>query len=332
MADTGAPVERAERTCGGARRLDRAVLWFAWGSLALLLLQPVAAGLLPPVTAFHNVRHLVLPLLIPLGLFALVRCRRATLPALACVGVWAFLVGGWLAPQATPGAGGADLRVLSLNLGDERSDPHLVERALVLSGADVVLLQEVAPRNERHLARALASLFPHQAWHPNGLGGKALLSRLPLVREELLTFPDGSSALDATLDVDGRALRVLCVHHRAWTAATGRLGSGVRGVEDWARERVRAGEAALVVGDLNSTPGSGVLRALEELGLACALEEAGAAFTFPVAGRYRGWPGGPMFAVDHVLAGPGLESVDAWVGEDASSDHLPVAADLRFRR
>ena len=311
--------------------MDRAIDWAAWGCLLMLLLQPLAAGTLPPVTLFHSGRHLVLPLLLPVLFFALARRRLAGLPATIGVVVWIAAWPAWRVARAPPQSA-ADFSVLTLNLGHLRSGPDEVARVLRAVDADLVLLQEVGPHHEPPLRRQLGGLYEHQAWYPLGRRGKAVLTRFPLQRQELIEFRDGASALDATAEIAGREVRVLNVHHRSWVCFGGRLSSGVLAVETWVAERRFSDEVALVAGDFNSVPGSAVLAELEESGFTSAFSQVGdgAGFTFPIPGRYKGWPWGPTHRLDHVLHSPELEALRAEVGPDAGSDHLPVIADLRF--
>lgn len=314
-----------------SRRSGRVIDWTAWGSLLILALQPLAAGTLPPVTLLHNTRHLWLPLLVPAFCLALVRRRYSALPAAVGIVIWIAGLPGWR-PAPPPTEVEADLTVLTLNVGNQRSNPEDVVGVLAAVDADLVLLQEVGSHHEA-LGRQLAGRYEQQAWYPLGRRGKALLTRLPLREQELVGFADDAKALDATVEVAGRAVRVLNVHHRGWVGVVGRLSAGVRAVEGRATDLCRSGEIALVAGDFNSVPGSAVLRQLEDSCYSSAFEQGGtgAGFTFPVPWRYRGWPWGPLLRLDHVLHSPELEALRAQVGPDAGSDHLPVIAVLRFK-
>ena len=94
-----------------------------------------------------------------------------------------------------------------------------------------------------------------------------------------------------------------------------------------------AGEAVIVAGDLNSTPGTAVMRAFGRAGLRDGFAEA-----IP-ASRYRGWTtqalGGRRLHLDHVLVSAGVRPLGigashaAGAGRfDGLSDHVPKM--LRF--
>ena len=235
------------------------------------------------------------------------------------------------------------LRVVTWNLqGRERPDLGAVTSALVGFDVDVALLQEVQRSQTRSLARRLRW---HHEWRfkhwpvvvaPEGL---ALLSPRPLVDVErrILAMPWSlwswrrRIAVAATLPHAG--LRVVDTH----------LGAGVGDAERTRQARPTIGMvgegAGLVAGDLNTTPGSPVLRAYGDAGFL----DAWAAVEQGEGGGdgSTNWKPGPRTEpptqrLDYVLAGGGVRVVDAWVptGDEAVerfgplSDHVPLVVTL----
>ena len=230
-------------------------------------------------------------------------------------------------------------RVVTWNLqGRERPDLGAVTAALIDFDPDVVLLQEVQRSQTRSLARRLGWFHEWRFKHwpvvvaPEGL---ALLSPRPLlgVERRILAMPWSfwswrrRIAVAATLAETG--LRVVDTH----------LGAGVGDAERTRQALLTVamvGEGpGLVAGDLNTSPGSPVLRAYGDAGLedAWALVGDGDGST--------NWKPGPRTEpptqrLDYVLAGGGVRIVDSWVpsGDEAVerfgplSDHVPLVVTL----
>ena len=313
-----------------AHWIIRSAAGASWACALALVVQPFAAGWLPPVTAFHQGRHLLLPLLLPLGLYLLHHRRRTAVPALLGFAFWLSFLPGWLrAPEEFTEH--SDLSVATANLAKLRSDATVVGDRLAEFDVDVIALQEVDEPHCKALRARLGRQYPYQVWYPTGLRGKALLSKHPVSSERFVPVADGTCRLEVSLDVNGRELQVFNVHHRTKVSVMGRWLAGVRELES--ALAARPDTPTLVLGDFNSVPGSWTLRGLEDLGLHNADEGLGTdpGFTFPVPGRWRGWPWGPHYRIDHVFHDANFEALHAEVGPDLSSDHLPMVAYLKLR-
>lgn len=233
-----------------------------------------------------------------------------------------------------------DFSVVSWNLlGGQR--PALSSVAELMPSAEVVVLQEVQRRQVRQLARS-----PSRWWSWS-------FKHAPLVRR-----PEGHAVLASTaavwsttvvLDrrwrwgswrrriatvsvhaIEDRLVRVIGVH----------LGGGAddgRQPDQMARcLRVAPGFAlpTVIAGDLNAEVGSPVFDVLEHHGFRTEMTAGDVPAT--------NWPPGPRHgpptkAIDHVLAGPGVEVQELLVAGSSSvqlerlrsiSDHLPVLARL----
>lgn len=93
---------------------------------------------------------------------------------------------------------------------------------------------------------------------------------------------------------------------------------------------VSEGAAVIVAGDFNAPWRAHTLEPLRDLGFREAQLEAGRgpARTWPARGLLSLPPG---IRIDHVAFSPGLECVEAWVGEATPSDHRPVFARFVLR-
>ena len=148
---------------------------------------------------------------------------------------------------------------------------------------------------------------------------------------EFFSLSSPRAHLRARVDAGGRAIEVFNVHALVWVGFFGRAAPGARDIRELADRAVSAAPAVLV-GDLNTWPGSGIYRVLARAGLRDAFGGAseGPGFTFPVFGRYRGLPLPPFLRLDYIWITPDLRCLRAEVGDTAGSDHLPLAADLAW--
>ena len=205
------------------------------------------------------------------------------------------------------------------------------------SGADVVALQEVdrfrreqsafedqpgalAQRLGMHLAYA-ANLDdePAHPGAPRAQYGTALLSRLPLESSTNTLLPcfEGSEQrglLESTVVVDGQPLRVLGTHLQ-WDSETERTRQAqaiVAALDD---------RPTVLLGDLNTTPGSPAYRCL-----AARLEDAWTLVGEGEGHTFDAEP--PPRRIDYVWAGGGVRAVSAQVLPSVASDHSALRVEV----
>ena len=205
------------------------------------------------------------------------------------------------------------------------------------SGADVVALQEVdrfrreqsafedqpsvlAERLGMHLAYA-ANLDdePAHPGAPRAQYGTALLSRLPLESSTNTLLPcfEGSEQrglLESTVVVDGQPLRVLGTHLQ-WDSETERTRQAqaiVAALDD---------RPTVLLGDLNTTPGSPAYRCL-----AARLEDAWTLVGEGEGHTFDAEP--PPRRIDYVWVGGGVRAVTAQVLPSVASDHSALRVEV----
>ena len=308
-------------------------------ALALALLGLFRRAPLAYLTAFFQVRHLLLPLALPLLVLGLLRGELGP-SLLAGIALWA----GWvrcragLGPSRKPRSAALagrrpDLRVATLNAGDHRSDPERISSWAAQCGADVICLQEIHGGHVALFERDLSALYPHRVLYGNGVGGIGVLSRKPILGHELLCMRSRLPFLKLELDLGGTSLRLIVAHPFASLALIGKASPAHQDVLDLAGEAHASKLPYLLVGDLNSTDQSATYDALGQAGLKDAWAEAGGGWapTFPVAGRYLYLPVPPVVRIDFVWYSAELELGSYQTGPDAGSDHLPLSVDLAWR-
>lgn len=263
-----------------------------------------------------------------LGLAAL-RLRRHGwwMPVPALVLAVSF---GWqpaTLPKATA-PGTADAQVLkvgtaNLNLATTDFAP-LVQWLASADAPDVVFFQEFTEQAQRALANnpALAARYPHRLAVPQpDPFGLAILSRYPFNDAQALQPRSDYDTLRlrATLVWHGQPVHLSALHPMPpLSSAFARARD--QALQDEARHLAQAGGLGVMAGDLNTTPWARGWLGAEEL----HMRRAGHALpTWPNA-----WGWLSVLPLDHVLASPGWQVVDAHTGPDLGSDHRPVVVRL----
>jgi endonuclease/exonuclease/phosphatase (EEP) superfamily protein YafD len=132
------------------------------------------------------------------------------------------------------------------------------------------------------------------------------------------------AVIEVTVDLDGQPVRVLATHPVSPLTPT-RAAQRNRTLERIAAHALTGNEPIVVMGDLNATPWSPYLQEL--LATADLIDSQvghGMQPSFPAS---RGWLG---LAIDHVLHGPELRTVERQLGPAFGSDHRMLHARLTW--
>lgn len=226
-----------------------------------------------------------------------------------------------------------------------------IRQFLAEEDAGIVCLQEFAIKDTASLSPYLPA-YPYSASHlfkGNRAFGNVTLSRYPIVRSEVLTFPDSRNlCLVTDIDVNGRVLRVYNCHLESYSISFASLvkrlfhkdtftdevaqvhgrvrGATIRRAEQV--ESVLASEASsdlpcLVCGDFNDTPVSYTYRKLCQT-KKDSFVESGTGFS----GTYSAlWP---MIRVDYILLPQEFASARHETPRVPWSDHYPVTTHIYF--
>jgi endonuclease/exonuclease/phosphatase family metal-dependent hydrolase len=253
--------------------------------------------------------------------------------------------------REAPARGDAHVRVGTFNIHHgvgASGDLDLARTAAAIAGldADLVGLQEVdrnwAGRsgfadqavdlaNDLGMHLAFGASLSRRRRRLNGapLGqyGNALLSRFPIrdIRTTLLPRPRGGerrALLHAEVVINGVALRCLVTHLQHLTR-TERLAQADAIARTITGTVTGQDGPTVLVGDLNSAPGSAEVQALTEH-LVDAWPHAGVGTGCTYSAQT------PFMRIDYVLASPDIAIERVRVVPTDASDHLPVAADLRL--
>ncbi|MBW2461920.1 MAG: endonuclease/exonuclease/phosphatase family protein [Deltaproteobacteria bacterium] len=319
------------------RRAPRSRLWAAAWVTAFTAVVVGGAHYLAVAPIYPLVvMNMMLPWLAAAAIAAFtasVLGRQGMLIPFALLGALAssWPVAGERLPQNATYPQGLPFRVLTANLYVGNTNHQGTIASLLGADADVICLEEVTHGWAVSLeAIDVTTAYPHRLLSPEDSPfGIALLSRLPLTDVEEYSLAD-LPQLRATVDVEGTAVEVHCVHlmppFTPDLYAVHRRG----GDELLAMLTARPPDAGpiVVAGDFNSTPYNALHNQLTAM-----LEDAWIAgedgFGHSAPANLSAIP--PM-RVDHVYVGAGARSMGGELLPGNGSDHYPVAVDLAIPR
>jgi endonuclease/exonuclease/phosphatase (EEP) superfamily protein YafD len=268
---------------------------------------------------------------VAMGLVAWMLRRRAwqlAAPALVVAGSFVWQPAA-LPPAAEPDISNAKvLKVGTANLNLDTTDFTPLRQWLASADApDVVFLQEFTELAQRALVddAAIAARYPHRLAVPQpDPFGLAILSRHPLADARALqprTDYD-TLRLHATLLWQGQPVHLSALHPMP-PLSSAYAQARDHALRDEALRLSQSGGLGVMAGDLNTTPWARGLWGAEQ----AQMRRAGPGVpTWPNA-----WGWLSVLPLDHVLASPGWQLVEAHTGPDLGSDHRPMVVRLVAR-
>lgn len=252
--------------------------------------------------------------------------------------VWRF--GVLFLPGRSVAAGSDGLIVMTYNVAHDFVEPDDLVTALRSSGADIIGLQELTEAHAATIERDLKEVYPYQVLYGTGVPGKGVLSRFPIVEEELFYLQahrlphlrvvvDVHDARPSSPDVP---ITVIVAHPPPPGLSLG----GYR-VHPYAAAEISslaqmavANGPGVLMGDFNLTDQNDNYALLLDAGLNDAFRAVG----WGLGATWPARPIGPLrllVRVDYVWYSASFYATRAWVGPDAGSDHRPVLAQLAWR-
>ncbi|MEU2113049.1 endonuclease/exonuclease/phosphatase family protein [Streptomyces sp. NPDC019507] len=261
---------------------------------------------------------LLVPVLLALALVR--RSATALIALLVPAIVWLNLFGGLLTDKA---GDGGNLTVATHNVNAENTDPEGTAREVAASGADVVALEELTGDAVPAYEKALA---PQYRYH-SVQGTVGLWSKYPMSDTRPVDIRLGwVRAMRSTVATPAGDVAVYVAHlpsvrvkmNAGFTASQRDTSADALG-EAIARDRVGR---VVLLGDLNGTMNDRSLNAVTSQ-MRSTQGAAGDGFGFS-------WPASfPMARIDQIMV-KGVEPVSSWTLPRTASDHLPIAASVRF--
>lgn len=333
----------------GLRAVRGRLLWRLYDLYALLVIgylivSQIAGNAIWPITVFAYVTIITVPIafvLLPIALWKR-RWFGATLQIICALAfIWILLdtLPNGKNPPAPEGA--KILTALTYNIGAGTAPVDELIPMLRESGADVVALVEVNDDVASAIESDLSDLYPYRVVRGGGIPGKALLSRFPISSHEWLEFNPGRPDLRADIDFEGSPITVVVAHPPPpeITATGVEDRPGTERQIDALTALISGTETpTLLLGDFNITRQHDEYVAIQDAGMTDAFNEAGHGFGFTMPARLQLFSAVsdrlasirivPLARIDYIWASDAWLPLDAWVGDDAGSDHLPVLARL----
>lgn len=222
--------------------------------------------------------------------------------------------------------------VMTHNAGNGLATSQELVEVLRSSGADIIGLQEINSTQVRAINQNLSDVYPYRILFGNGIPGKGLLSKFPIVEyQQLNLYPDRPDLRASIQLLDGKINVIVAhpppprIHSNGIYMNTATI-SQIETLLDLAT----TGEPVVMLGDFNMTSRSTQHEMLRSKGLVDAFQAAGQGLGFTLPMRYKNVPLLPMARVDYIWHSNHLTSIDSWIGSHTGSDHLPVLARIRW--
>jgi endonuclease/exonuclease/phosphatase (EEP) superfamily protein YafD len=294
--------------------------------------------------ALLNTLALYLFLPLPLLLSASIWRRRWTLALGLALPTAAFaaLYGTLLLPRQSPAEarGPAVITAMSFNVLTSNKDTKALERAIRAAPPDILGMQELTGAKRAALRAAFSQDLPYHTFdQPEAFGNIGLMSRYPIETVTQVALPTSQPALHAIVRVGSLQLHVFVAHvspnhlfkNPSVGLATAASSAYARRAAEVARLREEIDNLdapVLVLCDCNLTD---ISQAYAELGavLADSFREAGWGLRNTNGGSLFG-TFVPLQRIDYIWHSAGVVPLDAAVGQQGGSDHLPVVARLRL--
>lgn len=294
--------------------------------------------------------HFFWPLLV-LWPLALLQGRPSDrLLLLAPTLLFLYLYGGLFLPNRLPAyqTEPRPLHLMTFNMWAGTRGTNTARIIIDRGLPDIVALQEVSYGMQSTIEKTIGNYYPYQSFNYSGRGGLAVLSRYPLQRLSSDMLIDlFCSQYRVTVDAAHQFRLYNCHPYSTHvTYPTNYWGALANQVEESFRLRTRLGErlakaiqshgeAAIVLGDFNTTDQSDAYRQLTTI-LSDAHRTSGWGFghTFPAGiALFRKPPVLPrLVRIDLILYSPAFVALQSAVGSTyGKSDHLPLRAVLAWR-
>ncbi len=324
-------------------RKHPSLTWFIGGYAAFIVLWLLSRAWLfdrawPPALLNTIAEYLFIPLPVQLLLGLWARQRSFLLLGLPTL-AFLLLFGELFLPSFTepaPTRSGSPITAMSFNVLYTNQDYDAIVSSIQAASPDVIGFQELTPASGRAIAGELEADYPFGTLQNLEEGRSAgLLSRFPLETAEWFSLPPRDISLHTTILMDGRRVHVFVVHlspNNFFTAQASELVSLVK---------ERYGRRAAEVNRLEAE-----VDALQEPVLLlcdCNMTDTSEAYAhlrrfLRDSFREVGWGMGhtlhppqlpiPVQRIDYVWHSAEFIALDAFVGQEGSSDHLPMVAKL----
>ena len=283
-------------------------------TVALYIFVPLIIFL--PFALFFKRWSLLFGLCFPLGLF---------------IGLYSsFFLPSLSAPVAQ---NQQTIKAMTFNMLRSNTDYDSIVKMVAENNPDIIGLQEITPQAAPILVERFAKYYPYYAFHPVELTHNVgILSRFPIDKLIALPAPPIKRGIQVTLRLNnGEPLEAIVTHLIPFYP----LNKFYRLAQDWYTRRAQQvsylsdvvkqyDDPLIIMCDCNFTDTSQTYSQMRRV-MNDSFHEAGWGFGHTFLGKLF-----PVGRIDYIWLTEDIKTVEAYIGKEASSDHLPVIAELQL--
>ena len=320
---------------GAVHVIVRLLVWAAVACVGLLAVSQATTrgSSFPLVYIGQALSPYLFALMVPVALAALWQRELLLGLTAAAVSLPLLVVSGPLIrPTPLPDPTGPTVTVLSSNIWWRNGDLAAAVSTVLGADADVIVISELTDDIDDALTAAgVDESYPHRAGTPdNWSKGLGLWSRYPVISSRLLPV-EGRTTVEAVIDVDGTAVRIIGAHPSQPISPEGR--------DTWKPALRQITEIALdpsapptvVVGDMNASWWHPPYRQMVAAGLVDVHNALGDVLSasWPANGRHNS----PSFVrIDRALLTPGMTATAIDDLDVPGSDHVAFVVTVAVSR
>ncbi|MGD1872050.1 MAG: endonuclease/exonuclease/phosphatase family protein [Mastigocoleus sp.] len=229
------------------------------------------------------------------------------------------------------------INVMSFNILFKNDNYDELVKMVNNNSPDIIGLQEVFPTKASKIKKLFLSDYPYQTFNPFKnyyTHNVALLSRFPIIDTTILPYKEMERGLRATLDIGGgKQIQVIVAHlvpnypSHEFLKLAKKWYSRRLAEASYLQKIVKNRNFPIVMMcDCNFTDTSEAYSRINSV-MDDSFYQAGWGFGHSFKGFVF-----PLGRIDYIWNTRELRAIDAYVAEDAGSDHLPIMAKLSFSR
>ncbi|MBF2018365.1 MAG: endonuclease/exonuclease/phosphatase family protein [Rivularia sp. T60_A2020_040] len=279
--------------------------------------------------------YIFVPLIIFLPLAVLLRRWRLFLGLCFPLGIFIGLYSSFFVPSlsAPISQNQQTIKAMTFNMLFNNDDYDSINKMVAENNPDIIGLQEVAPQTVPILIERFSKDYPYHAFHPIELDHNVgILSRFPIDKFITLPAPPIKRAIQVTLRLNnGEPLEAIVAHltpnyphYKFFKLAKYWYTSRAAEVSYLTNMIKQYNQPVIFMCDCNFTDTSENYSQMHHV-MRDSFHEAGWGF-----GHTYLSPLFPIVRIDYIWHTKQLQAIDAYVGKEAGSDHLPVVAKLQL--
>ncbi|MEM7555681.1 MAG: endonuclease/exonuclease/phosphatase family protein [Cyanobacteria bacterium P01_A01_bin.84] len=281
--------------------------------------------------------YLFVPLIIFIPFSLLRRQWRLFVGLCFPLGVFLVFWGSLFLPKFTPHIhdNNHTIKVMTFNVLFNNEDYNTITKMVTKNSPDIIGFQEIFPTKSPKFKKLFASKYPYQVFYPFKdyyTHNVALLSRFPISNVTILPVKELERGLLVTLDLNNqKQIQVIVTH----LIPSYPLDQFLKLSKKWYSRRLEQVSylqkiiinrklPIILMCDCNFTDTSETYSQMHKV-MKDSFNRAGWGFGHSFKGSLF-----PIGRIDYIWYTKELQAVNAYVAEDAGSDHLPVIAQLNL--